>query len=228
MKKLFVLVSCFAVLLVLSNVSFAQEAAVAVEGAPCACCTCTAVAPAPFAYPPFPVYSAYQPAPKVLGAKCALKSKNTFAPYALPFPPQALPVPQALPMPAPAFVGYPYAPPVKPFAARRAARLAAQPMPAPMPAPIPGLMPAPGFAVAPPMAGAPAGAPGFAPAPNPFPQQPSNYMGDLNKVNQRVGGAPVINLFSVVRAPRGPFDPNPYTGYYPAYGYPQPALESAE
>ena len=215
MKKLFVLVSCFAVLLVLSNVSFAQEA-VAVEASPCTCCcTCDMVAPAPFAYPPFPVY----PAPKPFGCKLANFKRGALAPQALPFPPQAMPFPpQAVPFPAPPEVAYYHgAPPVRPLAARRAARLAMQPHPQPIPM---GFAP-PTFAPPAPPAFAPA-PPAFVPAPAPFQQQSVTSMGDLNRVHQRYGGAPTINLMSIVRgAPRG-YDP--YAGYYPVYGYPQPEV----
>ena len=184
MKKLSILVACFAVLLVLSNVSFAQEDVV-VATVPCACCTCGAVAPAlPFAYP----------APKAFGGKLA--ACPVLAHQAPSYPPQALP----------------FAPPAqKPFAARRAARFAQ-----PQPFAVPGMF-------APPVAPAPvAFAPGFAPAPvaAPVPQYPAAQMGNSNKVLQHVGGAPVINMFSVVRGPRA-YDP--YTGYYPSYAYPQPA-----
>jgi len=185
MKKLSILVACFAVLLVLSNVSFAQEDVV-VATVPCACCTCGAVAPAlPFAYP----------APKAFGGKLA--ACPVLAHQAPSYPPQALPLPAA--------------PAQRPFAARRTARLAQ-----PQPFAAPGMF-------APPVAPAPvAFAPGFAPAPvaAPAPQYPAAQMGNSNKVLQHVGGAPVINMFSVVRGPRA-YDP--YTGYYPSYAYPQPA-----
>jgi len=211
MKRSFVLVSCAAVLLFLSNVSFAQEV-VDAEVAHGACCTCGAAVPA------LPVY--YYPAPKsgfgdrlaALGHKCPFGHKDPV------IPPQVAQF-QAVPQPAYAG-GYPGAPSVGPLAARRAARLAPQPLLPypPMPMPAPGVAPigaplAPHVFVAGPGAGA-------------VPQLPATSMGDGNKVYQRasVGGAPVINFLSVVRAPR-----DPYAGYYqpayPAYGYPQPVVE---
>ena len=138
MKKLFVLVSCFALLLLLSNVSFAQEAVA--EDSHCACCTCGAVAPAfPFAHPQYV-------APKAFGSrlahlpKCPLASKGAVAPVA------AMPLPPAYAAPAPD---------ARLFAARRAARLA-QPLP-PFP---PAVAPVPPM-YAPPMYAAPGAAPQF-------------------------------------------------------------------
>jgi len=221
MKKLSVFVSCFAVLLVLSNVSFAQEEVV-VEDTPCTCCAAHAAAPLPFAYPP------YYPAPHAFGGKlAALKSRCALA-KAPVFPPPAVFPPQAMPLPAPlpqAYAGYPYgAPAMGPFAARRAARLAAQSF-APQP-----FVPQP-FVGVPPVA--PVAPPAFVPAPDAagmvgFPQLPVNTMGSGNKVYQRasVGGAPVINFMSVVRAP---YPQHPYAGYYQGYpspyAYPQPVVE---
>jgi len=198
MKKLFVLVSCFAVLLVLSNVSFAQEG-VAAEGAPCVCCSCPAVAPAlSFAYPPYPAQKTFGGRLATLTSRCALAPKAPVCPQ------------QVLPFPAPpqAYTGCPYGTPaLNPRAVRRAVRLAPQPY---------AFLP-PGVAVAPPVAPP---VPILAPAP--VPQFPVAQMGDSNRVFQRVGGAPVINFLSIVRAPR-----DPYAGYYyrtPIYGYPQPAV----
>jgi len=226
MKKLFVLVSCVAVLLVLSNVSFAQEVA-AVEATPCTCCcTCDVTAPA------FPFHPHFYAAPKHFGGRlagkgCLLRGPQAFPfpaktmpfpPQAMPFPPQPMPFPpQVMPFPAPPEIaGYYGAPPVRPLAARRAARQAMQPFP---------------MAFAPQTVGAPpafmhAAPPAFVPAPAPFQQHSVTSMGDLNRVSQRYGGAPTINFLSVVRgAPRG-YDP--YAGYYPPmYGYPQPELEAA-
>ena len=198
MKKLSILVSCFAVLLVLSNVSFAQEE-VAVA-APCTCtCSACGAATLPFAYP------SYCPAPKFGSRLSALVPKCPLASHASPCPPQALPIPAP-----PASVAQPGAPAVRPFAARRAARLALQPQLPPLPPPGMLVPPPPGPAFYPPAA---------------LPQYPNAQMGDSNKVLQHVGGAPVINFLSVVRAPRpyGPYDP--YAGYY--YQYPQPATAPA-
>ena len=191
MKKLSILVSCFVVLLVLSNVSFAQEEVAVAEPCPCTCGACSA-AMLPFANPP------YCPAPKFGGRLSALVSQ---CPLALHAPPQVLPAPAAP-------VVQPGVPAVRPFVARRAARLAQKPQLPPLP---------PRGLFVPPPAPGPVG--GFAPAS--FPQVPSAQMGDSNKVLQHVGGAPVINFMSVVRAPRpyGPYDP--YAGYYQS-GYPLP------
>ena len=202
MKKLFVLVSCFAVLLFVSNVSFAQEG-VAVEAVPCTCCcTCGVVAPAfAFAYSPH--------APKIashrlggLRARCAV---------ATPFPAPAVMLP-ASPHLHPAFLHA--APDARPFAVRRAARTAA---------PQPILQQFASFPVAAAPPAAPA-APVFLPAPAPPVQSP--MIGDFNRVHQRVGGAPVINFMSIVRAPR-PYV-NPYAAHYFQHGYPLPAMVPAQ
>ena len=204
MKKLFVLVSCFAVLLVLSNVSFAQEE-VAVEVAPCTCGAAALSDALPFAYP-------YYPAPRgglgdrlaALKGKCPLAQKNPAFP---PVPPQAM----SSPMPPQAFAGYPVgAPDMRPLAARRAARLAQQ------------LQPYPPYQF--PVAGTPQGVPfappAFVPGQPPVPMIPATQMGDANKVLQRAGGSPVVNFMSIVRAPQ---QYPPYGGYYyPNYGYPLP------
>ena len=173
MKKLFVLVPCFAVLLFLGNMSFAQEAAaIDAEVPPC---TCQAGAPAlPFVYP------GYQPAVSGRIVTILGKRSETRA--------------------------------TKERGARRAARLAHQPLPGPVPTMFP-----PGFVSAP-LTGAAAGV---------VPQLPGNLMGDANKVYQRasVGGAPVINFLSVVRAPRPYYDPAVHSYQTSPIGYPAPAAE---
>ena len=124
MKKLFVLVSCFALLLVMSNVSFAQEV-VAGEVTPCTCCYCTAAAQA------LPAYTPHFATPKLFGGKLAgLASKCPLAPATAVVPSAALPLPPEYAVAAPH---------ARPFAARRAARLAQQPLP-PFP---PAVAPAP-------------------------------------------------------------------------------------
>jgi len=76
MKKYFVLVSCFVALLVLINVSFAQQATVAAT-VPCTCDA--AVAPA------FPFF--YHPAPRTFADRLAVRRGQV--PVAVAFPPQA-------------------------------------------------------------------------------------------------------------------------------------------
>jgi hypothetical protein len=94
MKKYFVLVSCFVALLVLVNVSFAQQATVP--------CTCDASAQTlPFLY-----YTA----PKTFADRLAVKRGKV--PVTMVFPPQTF---VAQPFAAP---------PVRPVATRRAARIA--------------------------------------------------------------------------------------------------------
>lgn len=236
MKKLLVFVSCVAMLLILSNMSFAQEEAVP---APCTCCYCSMIgAQTPFAYH----------APKrAFGERFSAAASNC------PFV-QMAKAPGFQPSPQLAYAGSD-APHVRPLAARRAARQAQQAYP-PYAMPVPGaVMPAPG---APPQfVGAPAipatqmgdsnrvyqrASVGGAPVINflSVVRQPQTYppyagygytadasgevaypaalppttMGDRNKVFQRasVGGAPVVNFMSFVRPPQ-------------AYGtYPQPEV----
>jgi len=75
MKKFFVLVSCFVALLVLVNVSFAQQATVAVT-VPCACDATVA--------PAFPFF--YHPVPRTFADRHAVRRGLT--PVAVAFPPQ--------------------------------------------------------------------------------------------------------------------------------------------
>jgi len=103
MKKLFVLVSCFAVLLIVSNVSFAQEG-VAAEAVPC---TCGIVAPA-FTVVHLPAHNRF----------AGVRTRAAAPQVAL------LP---ASPHVHPAFLHA--APDARPLAARRAARLSQQPNP---------------------------------------------------------------------------------------------------
>jgi len=190
MKKSLILVSCFVVTLILSPVSFAQEEAAA-----------------PFA-PTLP-YTYMAPAPKLFGGKfAALAGKRLRAPLVLPVA-AADPACAADASVAPVALPYPYGiSDVKRSAVRRVARLT-QPKYVPYPVPVP-------YAVTPPVAGEPvegvaAGAgPGSSSifAPGPIAQT-----GRVNYSSQRSGG-PVINLMSIVRQPRTPFDP--------PYGYPLP------
>jgi hypothetical protein len=192
MKKLMILVSCFALIFVLSNVSFAQDADVAEPAAPCSCsqCQCAAAPSAlPFAYPPCPC----PPYHKAFGTRLAtLVARRHALPFAAPYPEVAMG-----PVTAPV-APYPYGiSDLKPRAIRRAARLAPRPQPYPVPVPVavaaPPALPAPDPAV-----------PGYAPI---------VQTGRRNL--QRNGDAPVINFMSIVRTPRDPF-----AGYYPYYPMP--------
>ena len=194
MKKLMILVSCVALLLVLSKANFAQE--VDVEDFPpaCSCCYCAAApAPLPFAYPPCP-------APKHFGSRLAAIAAKRTLPFGTPYP--GMPVSPVSPIAAP----YPVAPmgPVAapypyPFgvadlklrAVRRAARLAPRPQPYPVPVPV---------AVA-------------APPALPVPEAPAPVVQTGRRNIQRNGDAPVINFMSIVRTQQ------PFPGYYP---YPVP------
>jgi len=193
MKKLLLLASCFAVTLILSQVSFSQEAlsplpppteATDEFATPCPCAQCTGnPSMVPFGYPPYP-------APKVFGSRLAAFGER-----------RAM---RSMPLAAPALAADPVALPypfsvsdLKPRAIRRAARLAPQPQPYPVPvaAPIPHPVP---HAVVP--AGMPV-----------YPQGPAAQVGQKNTLLQRTGtSGPVINFLSIVRAPR-----DPYAGYYP-------------
>ena len=215
MKKLFVLVPFFAVLLILSNVSFAQEAAAATEVAPCTCCYCTAAAPMPFAYPVSNV--------RPFAARLAARPVRVFA-----FAPPAATPPVQVENPAVQMgdrnkvfqhssVGG--APVINFLSLVRGVPRGYDPYAGyyGYSSPEPSLVP-----------GAPVPTMSIPVGPSAPMDIPPTVMGDRNKVYQRasVGGAPVINLLSVVRGvPRG-YDP--YAGYYGyGYGYPLPA-ESAE
>ena len=187
MKKLMILVSCFSLLFVLSNVSFAQEVEVA-DFDPVCSCPLSAVAPAPlpFVYPPYP-------APKFFGHRLAAIVAKRTVPFGTPYPgvpmgPVAAPYP-SVPM-GPVAAPYPYGvTDLKHRAIRRAARLAPRPQPYPVPVPV---------AVAPPAVPAPEAAVAGT--------GPVVQTGRRNL--QRYGDAPVINFMSIVRTP-----PQPY--YYP-------------
>ena len=196
MKKLFLLISCFAVVLVLSNVSFAAEEAAACPAAPCVCSNCDCAA-FPFDYPPQRFFGGKFAA---FAGKCPLGHR---APQALPcFEPCA---PEAC---APAPYPYPYSNAYL-RAVRRVARLAPPPvMPYPVPAPRAMAVPRPRMMAPPPVAAAA--------APPAMPTFAANVgqTGKINYMSQKAS-APVINFLSVVRGgPRSPYDP--YAGYYPA------------
>ena len=138
MKKLLLLVSCFAVILILSKVSFAEEA-VAADAATCPCEVSSSALP--FAYPPYPFHRGFD------GRFVARR----FA------APQALPLPEPLESPAAAAFPYPYGiSDLKSRAVRRAARLTPKPQPYPVAVPV---------AVAPPVATADSDVGAYAPGP---------------------------------------------------------------
>lgn len=175
MKKFLILVSCFAVVLILSKVSFAQEEVVAEPAAPCACCYCTTSA-LPFAYPPYPAQRGF-------GNKFAAR--------------RSLP-PQVLPQVEPVAFPYPYGvSDLKPLAVRRAARLAPQPQPYPVAVPVPAALPGPPAPVAP-LAYAPAPS-------SMNTHGPVGQTGQKNALFQRSGAPMSINFLSLVRAPRDPY-----------------------
>jgi hypothetical protein len=197
MKKLLVLVSCVAAVLIVSNVSFAQvELAEPVEVAVPSACEAAPIAvpaPAPFMYPPYP-YAAPARFPLLASRRAARM---------LPVAPPMMAGPEALPYPP-----YPPAVGMRPFAARRAARMAALAQPYPMPMPV-------GAPAMPMVAGVPVEtAPGA-----PMTYGPSGQTGKRNLSFQRTGTTgPVINFLSIVRT-----QPNPYAGLVPAY--PAPSVQ---
>ena len=190
MKKLLLLVSCCAVVLILSQVSFAQEAAVE-TATPCPCVGCGAVTPfaTPFAYPPQRQFG---------GRLAGLIGKRSFAPQMLSAP-ASTEGPVALP--------YPYGiSDLRPRAVRRVARLTPQPQPYPVPYPV---------AVVPPAASAQPTATDTATgsgAPSTFAPGPIVQTGALKNISVQRSGytAPVINFLSVVRGGAHP-------AYYPHY-----------
>jgi len=198
MKKLMILVSCFALILILSKMSFAQDVDVVVEPVPpCSCSHCAATPPVlPFAAPyPIPYPYPYKPYPHRIGG--------------LPYPPAV----------GPAVAPYPYevASLKTRIAARRAARLAAKSLLAP--APVAVAPPAP-VAVAPPDLPAPdaAAIPGNGQV---------VQTGKWNSLRQRTGDAPVINFMSIVRAPREPYAgyyPYPMPAPYPPMPHHPPMM----
>jgi hypothetical protein len=194
MKKLLLFASCFAVTLILSQVSFSQALTplphptevADVTAAPCPCAQCTgAQSMVPYGCPP-------APAPRIFGGKLAAFGER-----------RAM---RSMPLAAPAFAADPVAMPyqfsvsdLKPRAIRRAARLVPQPQPYPVPAAIPHPV-----AVPAPHAVVPAGMPMYPPG-------PAGQVGQKNTLLQRTGtSGPVINFLSIVRTPR-----DPYAGYYP-------------
>ena len=196
-----ILVSCFALLLVLSKASFAQDFDDVDDPAPaCSCCYCMAMgapAPMPFAYPPCPA------APRHFGSRLAALVGRHTLPFGTPYP--GMPMSPAL-APYPAYPATPVGPVAAPYpygvtdlkyrAVRRAARLAPPPQPYPVPVPM---------AVAPPQV-LPAPAPeGYAPGAAPVVQTGRRNL-------QRYGDAPVINFMSIVRTQQP----------YPYYPYPMP------
>ena len=183
MKKLLLLVSCCAMVLVLSKMSFAQEAAVE-AAAPCPCVNCGVDAPlvAPFAYPPQRQFG---------NRLTALMARRSVAPQMLP---PVAPGPECVAAHGP--LPYPYGvSDLRPRAVRRVARLTPQPVPQPVPYPV---------AVVPPVAPPVDMTPG-AYAPGPIAQT-----GLRNTSIQRSGSVvPVINFLSIIRAPREGFYPLP-------------------
>ena len=195
MKKFLLLVSCFVVLLILSKVSFSQEAATE-PLAPCPCVHCGGVQAAmPFAYPPYP-------APRTFGSRLA----GLAAKRAMPFgqPPVAF---EGLPS------QYQYSVmDLKPRAVRRIARMTPQPQPYPVPVMVPG----PPVGPVQPVAVTDATS---------YSHGPVTQTGQRNTLLQRSGGggiSPVINFLSIVRAPREPYA-GYYPPYpTPAQHYPPP------
>ena len=205
MKKLLLFASCFAVMLILSQVSFSQALAPLPPpteatdelAAPCACAQCSGTpSVVPFGYPPYPYV-----APKAFGGRLAERRAM-----------------RAMPIAAPAFAADPVAAPypftvadLKPRAVRRAARLAPQPPACPYPAPVTTAVPP--VAVAAPHAAVPAGMAMYPQGPG-----PAGQIGQKNTLFQRTGtSGPVINFLSIVRTPR-----DPYAGYYPYPMMPMP------
>ena len=215
MKKLLILVPCFVVVLALSKMSFAQDAAAAPEGvAPAACAEAVKVpvAVVPHAYPPYP-YCAHG---------CAA---------CRPYVPQAMPC-QAMPCMGQA--GYPCgcyapAPEQKPRLGRRFAGRFAHPAPCqypppymfPTPYPIPAASPmAPGAFPAPVAAPAPQMYGGYGQGYYPTPITTTTAG---KNANQRSSAPIVINFMSLFRSPRTT-QYDPYAGYYAQYPpYPYPA-----
>jgi len=189
MKKLLVSVSCIAVILIASHVSFAQEGLVDPVAAdvPCACSAAQIVPPpAPLAYPP------YCPAPTRV--------------FGIGYRRAARALPAVAPVGAPAGLPYPFSvADLKPRSVRRAARLAALAAapPCPMPVPVPVAAPAPMVVGgAPPMIAPPDGSTAYG-------YGPIGQTGKRNISLQRSGTTgPVINFLSIVRTM-----PNPYVGY---------------
>ena len=192
MKKLLLLVSFCAVVLVLSKMSFAQEAIVD-PTAPCPCANCATGMPhaTPFAYPQ----------QRQFGSRLtALIGRRPAAPQMLPHDAPMMPVADVA---APGPLPYPYGvSDLRPRAVRRVARLTPQP-PQPVPTPYP-------VAVMPPVAPPVEVAPG-AYAPGPIAQT-----GLRNTSIQRSGSVvPVINFLSIIRTPyqHGGFYPLPPAQY---------------
>ena len=174
MKKLLLLVSFCAMVLVLSNVSFAQDAAVD-PAAPCPCANCEAATPfaAPFAYPP-----------QKLGSRLstALMARRAVAPQMLP------PVAPVADCPAAGPIPYPYGvSDLRPRAVRRVARLTPQPQPFPAPYPVAVMPPA---------------APPAEVTPGAFAPGAVAQTGLRNANIQRSGSiVPVVNFLSIIRTP---------------------------
>jgi hypothetical protein len=173
MKKMLLLVSCVAVLLIFSNVSFAQEAAVVGSDAyPCV----AEPAAFPFAFPPH----------RPFGSRLAALADRRVAraQVMMPYPgdPTVMPV------------AYPYGlADLKPRSVRRVAKLTAPPKP-----PRAVFRPYPMVIPAAAAGASEAGGAGLTYAPGPVGQT-----GFRNVLNQKSNSSShVINFLSVVRAPR--------------------------
>lgn len=190
MKKLFLLIPCFAAMLIFCKVSVIAEEAAATAANACACVNCACVNCAcaegcSFVYPPCPVQRIFGGRLAALASRCPLTQCSPVCPQVLPdaAPCEASEADVACPC------SYPYQN-LNFRAARRAVRFAPQPF-QPCPMPVHGVT------------AAPLEMPGFATS--------VGYIGRVNCMPQRVPG-PVINFLSTVRS--CPYDP--YAGYYPA------------
>jgi len=194
MKKLSVFAACFAVMLFLSTVSFAQPGVILDVNSP------------PTVVPELTVEAIVTDAPSPIQHTAACPcQQHTTAGQVLPF--GYPPYPTAGGYPA---YGIPYS---YPRAARRAARLA-QPPVQPYPLPAPGSVPAAPFAYAPahpiqtPLQGT-IGIGDFPPVPACPPGQPTVFYRPT----------PIKNFLAMLTAPRPYIGYDPYAGYPPYPGY---------